>query len=246
MTAIRQICLGLMALFLLAGASGQNPEPTALPVGSATVAELKGAVEFHSPQGDALTAQPGTVLAAESKIDTAKGSVLLDLQDGSQVLVKANSHVVLKTPTQDKGYWLELLLGRINAKIQKRLGNAPSFRMGTPTAVITVRGTQFSVDVSKKQKTSVSVYEGLVEVAGIRMGVMGAPILLKPGFGTGVDMNRDPEQPHQNENRDMNDGRQGAGFGGPGSGRGNDDDHQKQGGQPTNNQGSPEHDHEDN
>jgi len=117
-----------------------------------------------------VTVQRGTQLAPESKIDATRGSVLLDLEDGSQVLVKANSHVVLKAPEQGKGYWLELLLGKINAKIQKRLGNAPSFRMGTPTAVITVRGTRFSVEVSKKQKTSVEVYEGLVEVGGFGQG----------------------------------------------------------------------------
>ncbi len=46
------------------------------------------------------------------------------------MLVKSNSHVVLKSPTEGKGYWLELLLGKINAKVQKRLGNAPSFPYG--------------------------------------------------------------------------------------------------------------------
>jgi ferric-dicitrate binding protein FerR (iron transport regulator) len=245
MTALRHIAIGVLALFALAGATGQNPEPATLPGGSATVAELKGDVAFHSATGEVVTAQRGTVLAAESKIDTEKGSVLLDLEDGSQVLVKANSHVVLKAPSQDKGYWLELLLGKINAKIQKRLGNSPSFRMGTPTAVITVRGTKFTVDVNKKQKTSVDVYEGLVEVAGLRGGQLGAPVLLHPGFSTGVEQNRDPDQPRGIENRDMNENRSNPGFGGMGRG---DDDHQKQQGNqpPQNNQGSPEHDHEDN
>src|SRR6266436_2568687 len=198
MTAIRHMFLGMMALFVLAGASGQNVEPTALPVGSATVAEWKGEVALHSAQGDAMNAQRGTVLTAESKIDTTKGSVLLDLQDGSQVLVKSNSHVVIKAPNQDKGYWLELLLGKINAKVQKRLGNSPSFRMGTPTAVITVRGTRFSVEVNKKQKTSVEVFEGTVEVGGFGSG---PPVMLRPGFSTGVEQNRNPEPPRGMDNR---------------------------------------------
>ncbi len=201
MTSTRQICTALLLLFVLAAATGQNPEPVVVPAGSATIAELKGDVVFRSPQGEIITPAQGTVLGADSTIETTKGSVLLTLQDGSQVLVKANSHVVLKSPTGDKGYWLELLLGKINAKIQKRLGNAPSFRMGTPTAVITVRGTRFSVSVNKKEKTSVEVYEGLVEVSGMHFGQMGAPVLLRPGFSTGVDMNRDPEPPHGLENR---------------------------------------------
>ncbi|MGC2196010.1 MAG: FecR family protein, partial [Terriglobales bacterium] len=229
MTAIRPICAGWMVLLVLAVASGQNPEPTSLPVGSATIAELKGDVEVHSPQGDAVAAQRGTVLAAESKLDTKKGSVLLDLQDGSQVLVKANSHVVLKSPNQGKGYWLELLLGKINAKVQKRLGNAPSFRMGTPTAVITVRGTRFAVDVDKKQRTQVEVYEGLVEVGGF---FHGTPVILRPGYSTGVEQNRDPEQPHGMDNRERereNENRWNPALA-PGAGRGEDDhNHDKQG-----------------
>ena len=244
MTGLRRILLGIMAVLVFGAATGQNPEPAALPVGSATIAEMKGEVAFHSATGDVLTGQRGTVLVAESKIDTVKGSVLLTLQDGSQVLVKSNSHVVLKAPSQDKGFWLELLLGKINAQIQKRLGNEPSFRMGTPTAVITVRGTKFSVDVNKKQKTSVEVYEGLVEVSGLRDGQIGAPVLLRPGFSTGVDQNRDPEQPRGMENRDMNDNRNNPGFGGSGRGDHGDDD-RKTGTQPPNNPGSPDHDHKD-
>src|SRR5437016_4217639 len=190
MTAMRQACT-LTVLLLLVSANGQNPTPTALPVGSATIAELKGDVQVHSPQGDVVSAQHGTSLPAESKIDTSKGSMLLDLQDGSQVLVKPNSHVVLKAPNQGKGYWLELLLGKITAKVQKRLGNSPSFRMGTPTAVITVRGTRFAVEVNKKQRTFVEVYEGLVEVQGFPS--IGRNVMIRPGFYTHVELHRDPE-----------------------------------------------------
>jgi hypothetical protein len=242
MTAIRHVCAGLIGLLVLAGASGQSPEPTALPVGSATIAELKGDVEVHSLQGDAVAAQRGTMLGAGSKIDTAKGSVLLDLQDGSQVLVRANSHIVLKAPDQGKGYWLELLMGKINAKVQKRLGNAPSFRMGTPTAVITVRGTRFAVHVDKRQRTHVEVFEGLVEVAGF---FHGAPVMVRPGYSTGVEQNRDPEQPRGMDNREReNENRWNPGAA-PG-GHGEDDHDRERQGTHTNppNSGSPDHEHE--
>ncbi len=240
MTAMRQIFLGLTVILIVVAAAGQNPSPTALPVGSAMVAELKGDVQVHSPQGDLVTPQRGTSLPAESKIETGKGSMLLDLQDGSQVLVKPNSHVVLKAPNQEKGYWLELLLGKIAAKVQKRLGNAPSFRMGTPTAVITVRGTRFSVAVDKKKKTHVEVYEGLVEVAGF---LHGAPVMVRPGYSTGVEQNRDPDQPHGTDNRE-NENRWNPGVA-PG-GRGEDDRQKQPGTTHPNppNSGSPDHEHE--
>jgi len=241
MIAIRCACAGWMLILGLTVASAQTPEPTVLPVGSATVADLKGDLEVHSPTGEIVPAQRGAVLAAESKIDTTKGSLLLNLQDGSQVLVKSNSHVVLKAPNGGKGYWLELLLGKISAKVQKRLGNAPSFRMGTPTAVITVRGTRFSVDVDKKQRTSVEVFEGLVEVAGF---FHGAPVMVRPGFSTGVEEHRDPEPPHGIENRE-NENRWNPGV--PPGARGEDDrDKDRPSGAHSSSQNPnpPDHDHD--
>src|ERR1700741_3891282 len=115
MTTQRQLLTALIVIAVLTCATGQNPELTALPVGSATIAELTGEVTLNSGQGEAMSAAPGMVLAPETKNDTGKGSMLLDLQDGSEILVKSNSHVVLKAPSQEKGYWLELLLGKINA-----------------------------------------------------------------------------------------------------------------------------------
>lgn len=241
MIATRHLCAGWLLLLLFAGANGQTPQPTALPAGSATIADLKGDVQFHSSHGGTVAAQRGTVLAAESKIDTAKGSVLLNLEDGSQVLVKSNSHVVLRAPNQGKGYWFELLMGKISAKVQKRLGSSPSFKMGTPTAVITVRGTRFSVDVDKKERTRVEVYEGLVEVSGF---FHGAPVMVRPGFSTGVEHNHDPESPHGLENRE-NENRWNPG--GPPGGRGEEErDRQRQSGTHSDSQNpnSPDHEHD--
>jgi hypothetical protein len=217
-------CTAWMLLLVFCTAAGQDPqppEPTSLPVGAATVVEVKGKISFYGPQGEAIAAQRGQVLAPESRIETEKGSVLLNLQDGSQVLVKDHSRIVLKAPNQDKGYYLELLIGKIVNKIQKRLGTNPSFRMGTPTAVITVRGTRFEVEVSKKPRTHVEVYEGLVEVRGLAGN--SPPVLLHPGFSTNVGLDRVPDQPRSigglGEGRDSESGREREGFERPGSER---------------------------
>jgi hypothetical protein len=134
-------------------------------------------------------------LLPDSTIETAKGSAVLNLEDGSQVLIKSNSRVVLKSPEATNGFYLQQWLGKIIVKAQKRLGNTPSFRMGTPTAVISVRGTRFEVEVKNKSRTNVSVYEGLVEVRG----VSGQPVLLGPGFSTSVQENYPPEPPAKAE-----------------------------------------------
>jgi ferric-dicitrate binding protein FerR (iron transport regulator) len=212
-----RICTVLMALGVLSLATGQTPQPTSLPIGSATVADLKGEVSLHSPQGAGLTAQRGLLLAPESVIETAKGSIMLDLQDGSQVLVKSHSRVVLKSPNEGKGFSLELFLGKIAAKVQKRLSNTPSFRMGTPTAVITVRGTRFSVEVTKKQRTYVEVFEGIVEVQGLLQG--SRPVLIRPGFSTMVQLDRGAEEPRQTGGQFEGTDRETEGFGLPRTGR---------------------------
>jgi ferric-dicitrate binding protein FerR (iron transport regulator) len=102
---------------------------------------------------------------------------------------------VLKAPDQERGFSLELFIGEIIVKVQKRLGSSPSFRLGTPSAVITVRGTRFLVRVNKKHKTYVNVFDGLVEVEGL---MQGSPhIFIRPGFSSGVEQDRAPEEPRQ-------------------------------------------------
>jgi FecR-like protein len=185
---------GAIALFLLmAVAGGQTPEAIVLTLGSARVAESKGDVTLHSPKGELIEVKRGIVLEPETSIETGNGSLLLDLSDGSQVLVKSKTRVVLKSPETGPRYYLELLVGKVLTKIQKRLSNSPSFRMGTPTAVITVRGTRFEVEVNKDNRTFVEVYEGVVEVLGMRSGT--APVLIRPGFSTWIRRDQDPEQP---------------------------------------------------
>jgi hypothetical protein len=191
----QQFLVGIgMMLAMCSVAWSQAPplQTNSLPVGSATLAEWKGKVSFRSPGGDALPPKPGIVLPAESTIETAKGSAVLNLEDGSQVLVKPNSRVVLKSRETSTGFYLQQWLGKIIVKAQKRLGNTPSFRMGTPTAVISVRGTRFEVEVKNARRTNVSVYEGLVEVAGLSGG---RSVLVGPGFSTVVQDKRPPEAP---------------------------------------------------
>ncbi len=200
----------LPLLFLVAAAAQQTPQPTSLAVGSAIVDHIKGEVVLRAADGSAIGSQPGQVLTPGSMVDTAKGTALLHLQDGSQVLVKAHSRVLLKAPAESKGRFLDLLLGKVLATVQKRLGSTPSFRMGTPSAVITVRGTRFDVEVTPKGMTRVTVYEGVVEVLG--MTGMGGPVMLQPRFWTQVQPEHAPEAPRSlnpNEVNERDDNRKG-------------------------------------
>jgi FecR protein len=188
--------VAVLLVLIALNASGQQAapqQPTSLPVGSATVADLRGDVSLRSPKGDPLAPRIGQVLDPESTIETGNGSILLTTHDGSQALVKSHSRVVLKSPEVGLGLCLELIIGKLMAKVQKRMGEDPPFRMGTPSAVITVRGTRFEVRVTKDKRTYVEVFEGVVEVRGIMVG--GRSVLIRPGFSTDVQYERDPQQP---------------------------------------------------
>jgi hypothetical protein len=145
------------------------------------------------------------VLDPESTIETGKGSILLRMDDGSQALVNSHSRVVLKSPEVGLGLYLELIIGKLMAKVQKRIGEPPPFRIGTPSAVITVRGTRFEVEVTKKKRTYVRVFEGVVEVQGLITG--GHSVMIQPGFLTRVDLDGEPQpQKRMQEMRSLDDG----------------------------------------
>jgi hypothetical protein len=231
------VLIGLVVLFITAAQTSPPPQVTELPIGSALVTEVKGAVVLTSPEGTPVNAERGATLPAESKIETVKGSILLELQDGSQVLIKAHSNVVLKSSNEGKGFSLELFLGRILVKVQKRMGETPSFRMGTPSAVITVRGTRFEVEVNRKQKTYVDVFEGIVEVQGLMPG--SRHVLIRPGFFSGTDQNRAPEDPREStlgEGAERDNAREGQN---PGLGRNTEDQPRTQQ-KPAGSEGKPD------
>jgi hypothetical protein len=119
--------------------------------------------------------------------------LLLRLSDGSEVLLREHTRLQVQQPSATDPSYLQLLLGRIRALITKRTGGAVPFELGTPSAVIAVRGTQFEVEVNSHNVTEVDVVDGLVEVYG--RNTTGGSVLLEPGFSTRVGIDSGPEQP---------------------------------------------------
>ena len=236
---MKSLAIQVLLLATLAGplAGVQKPKSQAItvPTGSALVLEVKGKVTVTPPQGAATAAQRGMMLPAETTIETAKGRIMLLLSDGSQIVAKSKTRLVLKSPDSGDGNFLQMLLGEILANIKKRLGETPPFRMGTPSAVITVRGTRFSVRVDKKGRTTVEVLEGIVEVEGL--GEKPRAVLVRPGYRTQVDPGGQPQTPELINQLGLTQpgfGQQAPGMGQPGAG-------QRPGStQPTGSEGKPE------
>jgi hypothetical protein len=127
-------------------------------------------------------------------LDTQEGRLVLVLRaDESEIVVQPHTKLILVAPQPGNWDALEIILGKVRAYIRKRTGGAPPFQMGTPSAVIAVRGTRFDVEVNTTGVSEIDVFEGLVEVGSTTMS--GAPVLVSPGMSTRVGRGTAPETP---------------------------------------------------
>jgi len=190
--------LWLLLCSLLAAAqepqnSTQSPVMSA-PFAGATVSDFKGKLSIQLPGQGFSTPSRGLVLPAETLISTEdSGRMLLRLGDGSDLLVRSNTRLVLKAPQPGAWRYVQMMFGHVRAEIQKRLGGAPGFQIGTPSAVISVRGTSFDVEVNREGITEVDVHEGVVQLDSARG--MGESVLIRAGYSSRVGFESGPETP---------------------------------------------------
>jgi ferric-dicitrate binding protein FerR (iron transport regulator) len=117
------------------------------------------------------------VNAKEEIVTGADGHAVFRIADGSTFEVFPNSRVIFQSKwTLEE--MLELVLGRIRVQIEHR--NGPNHKkVETPTAVISVRGTIFDVEVQDADGTTyVGVEEGQVQVEHALL--RGTPKILNP------------------------------------------------------------------
>jgi len=177
--------------------SQQAAKPSVAPLAGALVSEWKGNIQLQLPGQKASSPARGLALPAGTLLDTHDGLMVLTLQDESQVLLRPHTRLILSAPGPGNWNYFQLLIGHIRAFIRKRTGGEPPFQLGTPSAVIAVRGTRFDVEVNRHEVTEVDVFEGLVEVSS--KGAPGSSVLVGPGFSTRVAIGGVPEAPVQTD-----------------------------------------------
>lgn len=124
----------------------------------------------------------GAILAPGHEIDTRGGGrVVIDLSDGSQVVVLPGSRLVVGDYRNASSLreLLQITLGRIRVRINHFKNKPNPYRIKSPTASIAVRGTEFEVSVEASGETRVVVSDGAVEVASLSDS--GNPLLAEPG-----------------------------------------------------------------
>jgi hypothetical protein len=183
-----------LVLYCACAAAQQTPAAAAsAPYAGATISDFKGKVSIQLPAQAFAAPVRGEVLPPDTTVNTDEGRLLLKLSDGSDVLVRPHTKLLLKQPEASGWKYFQLMLGRIRTQIQKRTGGSPAFQIGTPSAVISVRGTKFDVEVDRRGFTEVDVDEGVVELEAVTG--RGTSVMITAGFSSRVGMETGPEVP---------------------------------------------------
>jgi hypothetical protein len=194
-TLPRFLMVMLLTCSLFARGQTNSTNIPSLPPGGALVLDLSGTLDVHGPDGGKLSVKRDTPLPEGTTIETGRESkILLRLDDGSEVLLVSQSSLLLQREYQQSGTSLfQLLLGRLRAVVTKRYTGTPSFQLGTPTAIVAVRGTRFYVEVNSHEVTEVDVEQGTVQVTS--HNDQDDFVLVQPGFSTRVGPDMIPETP---------------------------------------------------
>jgi uncharacterized protein YlzI (FlbEa/FlbD family) len=106
---------------------------------------------------------PGQTLDENYIIKTdEKSKVELLLFDGTKIVVSEKTEIVLSKVTPQEKV-IQQKTGKARFKVSK-LQEGAKFETITPTAIMSVRGTEFSVFVKEDLSTEVKVFEGIVNV----------------------------------------------------------------------------------
>lgn len=185
--------VGIVLYCMSAAAQQTPPAAVSAPYAGATISDFKGKVSIQLPAQAFTAPTRGEILPPDTTVSTDDGRLLLKLSDDSDILVRPNTKLVLKQPENNGWKYFQMLIGRVRTSIQKRMGGAPAFQIGTPSAVISVRGTKFDVEVDRRGFTEVDVEEGTVELEAL--SGLGESVLITTGFSSRVGMETGPEVP---------------------------------------------------
>jgi hypothetical protein len=185
--AMRTLLVAVVAVVCLTPAHAQKLKQ---PV--ATVLDFNGQVSIKDSHGgmEHPVSLSLVVHQTEVIITGVDGWARFQYSDGSTFEIFPKSTVVFQEHPADFEHLLNVWIGHVKVWIQHAPG-VPNYKnVQTPTAVISVRGTVFSVDVQDEDTTVVSVEEGLVDVRNITVPVVNVPRL---GAGQSITVIRNQQ-----------------------------------------------------
>jgi tetratricopeptide (TPR) repeat protein len=180
-----------VALFLL----GLGAAFCAAAQQAATVVSLQGRGEMRRAEGDWRAVRVGDALAGGDFVRTGDGSKLgLLFADQTQLRLNENSMLQIKPaapPPAPTGVRLNSGRAWTQAKPQLTPTAAPSrppqFSIDTPSATLSIRGTDWEVEVGPNGRTQLAVLHGAVEMANEH-----GAILAQAGEGGVAEVGKPP------------------------------------------------------
>jgi len=124
--------------------------------------QVKRTVMLTTPKQE-LQAAAGTKAQSGDKVHTGWFSYALIASKERGAKFEIFSSTDVELAGNEPGILLSLNRGTIHAMFDKITGSEPRV-VKTPGALLAVRGTQYSVEVDDKGKTTLGVFEGTVEV----------------------------------------------------------------------------------
>ena len=144
----------------------------------ATLERAEGVVDVLPPGSDTwLPASAGERVEVGSRIRTGPGSAAaLVFFDSSSTELEAETEIAVIEMSYPRGndrvILLKQALGQTYSRVQQSPDHESRFEIETPTALVAVRGTEFSTAVEMDGTTHVAVTEGMVEVTAQEMTVV--------------------------------------------------------------------------
>ncbi len=130
----------------------------------ATAANISGEVLLHRVSAAADSWEPlkqDTPLQNGDTLKTQKGTCVINYADQATFTLEENTTLTVDTKTDAQD--ILLLVGKIKGKVNKQKAEQP-FRVNTPAAVATVRGTEVDFSYNDKGELLVDLHTGKIQV----------------------------------------------------------------------------------
>jgi ferric-dicitrate binding protein FerR (iron transport regulator) len=153
----------ILSLFALVAPSAVRAQELAALPAPWIVAEVEGPAMVRYDRGAWQRLDPGAAIAAASEIRTGPDARVVLVRGADRVTLRAQSYLELPPAERDGGMTrLMQWLGEALFEVDPR--PSPQFEVDTPYLTAVVKGTAFSIQVSR-EGASVAVTSGTVRVA---------------------------------------------------------------------------------
>ena len=169
---------------------------------SAVITGYSGEVVYYSKKlGKEVSLNEARFCLEDGDLIRTKSGAFVQMYcfDGrGKVDIGENTVIVMKNEGGDS--FLDLVTGQIRLKVKKSKRKVEEYlskcphRVRTPTAILGIRGTEFSVFVDKSQAADIIVFEGSVEVSAINDTKNAAKTVIEAGYKVHVTAQGDIQE----------------------------------------------------